>query len=118
MDQWKQKLEDLRNAYKAVADEIASFNYTPVAPSTGSSNGSGIGSGSGGTKSYTYGYMNSKGVWVKTTSSTSQQNAFDNALAAAKSHWNQYAGQYGVWEVFKYLNAATVQSRSKRSALI
>lgn len=49
VDEWKDKLNDLRNAYKKIADEISSFNYTPTpSNSGGSSGGSGGSSSSGG----------------------------------------------------------------------
>ena len=47
--------------------------------------------------------------WIKTASGTSEQTAFQNALNAAAAHWNQFKGQYGVSEVFKKLNDASLQ---------
>lgn len=47
VDQWKQQLEDLRNAYKVFVDEVNNTKYDVIKPSTGNSNGGGSG-GSGG----------------------------------------------------------------------
>lgn len=52
VDEWKEKLEDLRSAYKTVSDEIKSYNYTPTT-SSGSS-GSSSGGKSSGTKVVRY----------------------------------------------------------------
>lgn len=49
VDEWKKKLEDLKNAYKKVSDEIKSYSYTPTSSkSSGSSGSSGSGSKSSG----------------------------------------------------------------------
>lgn len=52
VDEWKKKLEDLKNAYKQVSGEIKSYNYTPTSSGksggSGSSGGSSKSSGSGG----------------------------------------------------------------------
>ena len=51
VDQWKQQLEDLRNAYKVFVDEVNNTKYNVVLPSTGSSGSGGSGSsGSSGKK--------------------------------------------------------------------
>lgn len=51
VDQWRQQLENLRNAYKQVAAEIQSYNYVTIQPSTGSgSSSSGSGGGSSSAK--------------------------------------------------------------------
>ncbi len=50
VDQWRQKLEDLRNAYKQVRDEINSYDYAPI-PSPSGDGGSGSGGSGGGGKS-------------------------------------------------------------------
>lgn len=53
VDQWRQQLENLRNAYKQVYAEISSYQYQVIPPSTynggGGSGGGGGGGGSGGT---------------------------------------------------------------------
>lgn len=117
-DEWKKKLDDLRKAYKQVQGEFNDTHYTPPSNNNGGGSGgggsggggSGGGGSGGGVRTYTYGYRNSKGTWVKATSSTSQSKAFQNALSAAKSHWQQFTGQYGVGEVFKALNSATLNN--------
>ncbi len=52
VDEWKKKLEDLKNAYKQVSGEIKSYSYTPTSSGksggSGSSGGSSKSSGSGG----------------------------------------------------------------------
>ena len=55
VDEWTKKLEDLKNAYKKVSDEIKSYNYTPASSSksSGSGGGSSSGSKSSGTSSKT-----------------------------------------------------------------
>ena len=55
VDEWTKKLEDLKNAYKKVSDEIKSYNYTPTSSSksSGSGGGSSSGSKSSGTSSKT-----------------------------------------------------------------
>lgn len=49
VDEWKKKLEDLRNAYKQVSGDIKAYDYTPTASAKGS--GSSSSGGSGGKKS-------------------------------------------------------------------
>ena len=49
VDEWKKKLEDLRNAYKQVSGDIKAYDYTPTTSAKGS--GSSSGGGSGGKKS-------------------------------------------------------------------
>ena len=52
MDEWKKKLEDLKNAHKEVSTAISSTNYTKTSTSSGgSSSGGGKSSGSGSTTS-------------------------------------------------------------------
>ena len=49
VDEWKKKLEDLRNAYKQVSGDIKAYDYTPTTSAKGS--GSSSSGGSGGKKS-------------------------------------------------------------------
>ena len=49
VDEWKKKLEELRNAYKQVSGDIKAYDYTPTTSAKGS--GSSSGGGSGGKKS-------------------------------------------------------------------
>lgn len=53
VDEWREKLEDLRAAYRQVSEEIRSYNYTPTT-SSGSSGSSGSGSKSGSTRVVRY----------------------------------------------------------------
>ena len=46
VDEWTKKLEDLKNAYKKVSDEIKSYSYTPTSSSKSSGSGGGSSSGS------------------------------------------------------------------------
>ena len=50
VDEWKKKLEDLRNAYKQVSGDIKAYDYTPTTAVKGSGSSS-SGGGSGGKKS-------------------------------------------------------------------
>ena len=50
VDEWKKKLEDLRNAYKQVSGDIKSYDYTPTTSAKGSGSSS-SGGGSSGKKS-------------------------------------------------------------------
>ena len=50
VDEWKKKLEDLRNAYKQVSGDIKAYDYTPTTSAKGSGSSS-SGGGSGGKKS-------------------------------------------------------------------
>ncbi len=54
VDQWKQKLEDLRSAYKKVWDEINSYDYAPIQPPSGDGGSGSGGSGGGGGKRYKF----------------------------------------------------------------
>ena len=49
VEEWKKKLEDLRNAYKQVSGDIKAYDYTPTISAKGS--GSSSSGGSGGKKS-------------------------------------------------------------------
>ena len=45
MEEWKKKLEDLRNAYKQVSGDIKAYDYTPTTSAKGSGSSSGGSSG-------------------------------------------------------------------------
>lgn len=113
VDEWRKKLEDLRNAYQGFHEEIVNTTYTPIAPSTGSSSSSSS-SGPGPqqqTEKYQYGYKNNKGNWIKAgVESPVKEIAFNKAKQAAITHWEKYRGQYGVAEVLRMLNSASVAS--------
>lgn len=111
VDQWKQKLEDLRNAYKVFVDEVNNTKYNVVLPSTGSSGSGGSGSAGSQTPSqtiYKYRYKTKDGTWSVNYGGTSQVDAFNSAKTDALSHWNKYKSEYGVSEVIRLLNASTV----------
>lgn len=116
LDEWQQRLDALKTAAQSTYQQIKSYDYsvTQTGTSSGSSGGSSSsgsgGSGGSGSKTYQYGYMNNKGQWITTAASASQETAFQNALSAAKAHWNQFVGQYGVSDVFRILNAATASN--------
>lgn len=95
VDEWRKQLDDLEAAYRKVTANIESYNYSAVSGDGGSTGGGGGGGtgGSGGT--YTYGYRNVLGRWVKATSASREQNAFLNAQREALAHWNN-AGQFGI----------------------
>lgn len=108
--EWTDKLDELDKAAKKTSENISSYNYSGTTGS-GSSSGSGGSGGGGGSSSgvsYTYGYKNLSGSWVKTASSPKQQTAFDNAKSAALALWKQQSGP-GVGEAVRVINAATMQ---------
>lgn len=109
--EWTDKLDELDKAAKRTSENISSYNYSGTT-SSGSSSGSGGSGGGGGSSSgvsYTYGYKNLSGSWVKTASSPQQQTAFDNAKSAALSLWKQQSGP-GVGEAVRVINAATMEN--------
>ena len=100
--EWTDALEEWRKAYKEVADEIKSYDYTPTYSSgSGGSSGGGSGGGSSGggsgsstaTKKYTgrasCQYKDSSGSWLTVTtvrySTVSQSAANEAAKSAALS---------------------------------
>lgn len=56
VDEWLDKLEKLRLAYKQVTGELTEYEYSYVPPSNGSGSGSGGGGGSGGSGGNNHGY--------------------------------------------------------------
>lgn len=113
VDQWKQQLEDLHNAYKVFVDEVNNTKYNVVLPSTGSSGGGGSGSAGSQTPSqtiYKYRYKTKNGTWSVNYGGMSQADAFNSAKTDALSHWNKYKSEYGVSEVIRLLNASTVSN--------
>lgn len=109
--EWTDKLDELDKAAKRTSKNISSYNYSGTTSSGSSSGSSGSGGGGGSSSgvSYTYGYKNLSGSWVKTASSPQQQTAFDNAKSAALSLWKQQSGP-GVGEAVRVINAATMEN--------
>lgn len=109
--EWTDKLDELDKAAKRTSKNISSYNYSGTTGSGSSSGSSGSGGGGGSTSgvSYTYGYKNLSGSWVKTASSPQQQTAFNNAKSAALSLWKQQSGP-GVGEAVRVINAATMEN--------
>lgn len=109
--EWTDKLDELDKAAKKTSKNISSYNYSGTTGSGSSSGSSGSGGGGGSSSgiSYTYGYKNLSGSWVKTASSPQQQTAFDNAKSAALALWKQQSGP-GVGEAVRVINAATMEN--------
>lgn len=82
VDEWKKKLEDLKNAFLNNAKEINAIEYKPVLPSTGSSGGTGGGGTGGGGSGADNGYyiVNGNGKkWTGYTLSRAQSYARQEA---------------------------------------
>lgn len=114
VDEWKQQLRDLENAYKQVQANISSYDYvtTTKVNSSGGSGGGGGGGGSGGgvgtgttygpdaaagktveaagkkSEKYAFKFLDANGKWVTAPASPNQQTALNNAKHAALSYWS------------------------------
>lgn len=78
VDQWKEQLENLRNAHKKVVEEISSANYSTVTPGTGSGGGSNSGSGGSGAAKKYYRYTDVKG-------NAGKADTYEAAVAAIRN---------------------------------
>ena len=114
VDQWKEQLEALRKAHQEITEEIKNTKYDPVLSYTGGSNNGGT-AGNAGTQSpsqttYKYRYKTKNGTWSVNYGGSTQEDAFNSAKTDALSYWNKYKSEYGVSEVLRLLNAATVSN--------
>lgn len=134
VDEWKQQLKDLENAYKQVNANIQSYDYvktTKVDSGSGGGGGS-SGGGSGGSggasasvsaaakgavagalasakKEYRFGWRNASGVWTPALASTNIATALSNAKRAALAYWTSMGGP-NMARVMEDINSATYNS--------
>lgn len=121
VDEWKQQLKDLENAYKQVNANIQSYDYVKTTKVDSGSSGGG-GGGGGGTGStavstpkktyYRWEYANASGGWVTSTKNVINQSAFDGAKKYAMDYWSKHGGNMAPI-ILQQIAAATMAKPGK-----
>ena len=125
VDEWKQQLKDLENAYKQVNANIQSYDYVKTTKvDSGSGGGGGSSGGSGGSSGssktvatpkktyYRWEYANTSGGWVTSTKNVVNQSAFDGAKKRAMEYWSKYGGNMAPI-ILQQIAAATMTKPGK-----
>lgn len=107
VDQWRQQLENLRNAYRQVYTEIQSYNYVTIQPPTGGgSSSSGGSSGGSSGSSARYKFVASGKTYGPYSSQAAAERAKEAEIEKIKKNAPTGSSMYG--QAINAIRAATI----------